>query len=317
MCVTHNGCITSLAYYFNNLFYVFNVFATENCPSTASQLHIPCLNFHGQSVDGSGQALSLPCLNGMWYIWHFTGNQMECDIYDTSLGIKFLLQVPNDSHKPFKTQILFIKSILEEWLLIKGLIQISHLLHKFLSLLLFNCLDARPIPPLNNVIIIHYEIIPRLLHIVQEQYSFDSGISSFCSFCTNLISISKLFAWIEPSPCFFTHRFERFRMGSTIMQVYMKHILDSFFHVDSKVRICALEIVGLVLHQGLVASWPGHWCCYSFWLISRHTQVCSFPRVFILIGSSQQTKPSMFAQFFMAHPCKHIHASTLKAAVFN
>ncbi|XP_061192495.1 nipped-B-like protein isoform X1 [Saccostrea echinata] len=41
-------------------------------------------------------------------------------------------------------------------------------------------------------------------------------------------------------------------MASTIMQVYLKHVLDSFFHSHSQVRLAALQVVVLVLQQGLV-----------------------------------------------------------------
>jgi len=42
------------------------------------------------------------------------------------------------------------------------------------------------------------------------------------------------------------------RMASTIIQVYLKQVLESFFHMQSQVRMCALEVVVLILRQGLV-----------------------------------------------------------------
>jgi len=42
------------------------------------------------------------------------------------------------------------------------------------------------------------------------------------------------------------------RMASTIIQVYLKQVLESFFHLQSQVRMCALEVVVLILRQGLV-----------------------------------------------------------------
>ena len=42
------------------------------------------------------------------------------------------------------------------------------------------------------------------------------------------------------------------RMASTIMQVYLRHVLDSFFHTHSQVRLAAIQVVVLVLQQGLV-----------------------------------------------------------------
>lgn len=41
-------------------------------------------------------------------------------------------------------------------------------------------------------------------------------------------------------------------MASTIMQVYLKHVLDSFFHSHTQVRLAAIQVVVLVLQQGLV-----------------------------------------------------------------
>jgi len=41
-------------------------------------------------------------------------------------------------------------------------------------------------------------------------------------------------------------------MASTIIQVYLKQVLESFFHLQSQVRMCALEVVVLILRQGLV-----------------------------------------------------------------
>ncbi|ESN96221.1 hypothetical protein HELRODRAFT_189155 [Helobdella robusta] len=41
-------------------------------------------------------------------------------------------------------------------------------------------------------------------------------------------------------------------MASTIIQVYLKQILESFFHLDQQVRMSALEVVVLILNQGLV-----------------------------------------------------------------
>lgn len=41
-------------------------------------------------------------------------------------------------------------------------------------------------------------------------------------------------------------------MASTIMQVYLKQVLESFFHHQSQVRLTALSVITLVLRQGLV-----------------------------------------------------------------
>ena len=41
-------------------------------------------------------------------------------------------------------------------------------------------------------------------------------------------------------------------MASTIIQVYLKQLLESFFHTDATVRMTALNVIELVLKQGLV-----------------------------------------------------------------
>lgn len=43
-----------------------------------------------------------------------------------------------------------------------------------------------------------------------------------------------------------------FRMASTIIQIYLKQVLESFFHVQAQVRLSALEVIILILRQGLV-----------------------------------------------------------------
>ena len=46
--------------------------------------------------------------------------------------------------------------------------------------------------------------------------------------------------------------FSPFRMASTIIQVYLKQLLEAFFHCQSQVRLAALNVTELVLRQGLV-----------------------------------------------------------------
>ena len=41
-------------------------------------------------------------------------------------------------------------------------------------------------------------------------------------------------------------------MASTIIQVYLKQLLESFFHAQAAVRMAALNVIVLVLRQGLV-----------------------------------------------------------------
>ncbi|XP_078657407.1 nipped-B-like protein A isoform X3 [Branchiostoma floridae x Branchiostoma belcheri] len=41
-------------------------------------------------------------------------------------------------------------------------------------------------------------------------------------------------------------------MGSSIMQIYLKHVMETFFHSQTSVRMAALHVIVLVLKQGLV-----------------------------------------------------------------
>ncbi|KAK2149555.1 hypothetical protein NP493_2962g00001 [Ridgeia piscesae] len=41
-------------------------------------------------------------------------------------------------------------------------------------------------------------------------------------------------------------------MASTIIQVYIKQILESFFHHHSQVKMIALGVITLILRQGLM-----------------------------------------------------------------
>ena len=41
-------------------------------------------------------------------------------------------------------------------------------------------------------------------------------------------------------------------MASTIIQVYLQQLLEAFFHTDAQVRMTALNVIELVLKQGLV-----------------------------------------------------------------
>lgn len=70
-------------------------------------------------------------------------------------------------------------------------------------------------------------------------------------------------------------------MSSSIMQIYLKQVLESFFHSQSTVRHFALSVIILTLSQGLVH--PVQVCSQSL----RHTH----PRlrheiIFFLIGST-------------------------------
>lgn len=41
-------------------------------------------------------------------------------------------------------------------------------------------------------------------------------------------------------------------MSSSIMQIYLKQVLESFFHTQSTVRHFALNVITLTLSQGLI-----------------------------------------------------------------
>lgn len=55
-----------------------------------------------------------------------------------------------------------------------------------------------------------------------------------------------------------------FRMASTVIQLYLKQVLESFFHSQSQVRMSALEVVVLVLRQGLVHPIQVSFCLKEF-----------------------------------------------------
>lgn len=41
-------------------------------------------------------------------------------------------------------------------------------------------------------------------------------------------------------------------MSSSIMQLYLKQVLEAFFHTQSSVRHFALNVIALTLNQGLI-----------------------------------------------------------------
>ena len=41
-------------------------------------------------------------------------------------------------------------------------------------------------------------------------------------------------------------------MASTVMQVYLKQVLETYFHAQTQIRIASLGVISLVLRQGLV-----------------------------------------------------------------
>ena len=42
------------------------------------------------------------------------------------------------------------------------------------------------------------------------------------------------------------------RTTSAFMQVMLKSILDTFFNADAMVRLAAVQVIGLILRQGLI-----------------------------------------------------------------
>lgn len=55
-------------------------------------------------------------------------------------------------------------------------------------------------------------------------------------------------------------------MSSSIMQIYLKQVLESFFHSQSTVRHFALNVITLTLNQGLIH--PVQVCSHS------HSSIC-------------------------------------------
>ena len=66
-------------------------------------------------------------------------------------------------------------------------------------------------------------------------------------------------------------------MASTIMQVYLKHVLEAFFTSRSLVRLDALNVIQLVLKQGLIHPVQvivGHKCTLKY----KHGLKHNYPR---------------------------------------
>lgn len=54
-------------------------------------------------------------------------------------------------------------------------------------------------------------------------------------------------------------------MASTVIQLYIKEILDAFLHYDVSVRRAALKVIQLILQQGLVHPVQVHFA--KFWIL--------------------------------------------------
>ncbi len=52
-------------------------------------------------------------------------------------------------------------------------------------------------------------------------------------------------------------------MSSSIMQLYLKQVLESFFHTQSSVRHFALNVIALTLSQGLIHPVQVHTPLYN------------------------------------------------------
>jgi len=54
-------------------------------------------------------------------------------------------------------------------------------------------------------------------------------------------------------------------MAGTVVQTYLKPALESYFHAEPQVRLCATEVAVTVLRQGLV----------HIAMVSMHTALCN------------------------------------------
>ena len=63
------------------------------------------------------------------------------------------------------------------------------------------------------------------------------------------------------------------RMASTVIQAYLKHLLDAFFHTDVQLRKMTLNVIELVLKQSLVC--PIQVC----WFLSRRKEYLPWRKV--------------------------------------
>lgn len=58
-------------------------------------------------------------------------------------------------------------------------------------------------------------------------------------------------------------------MSSSIMQLYLKQVLEAFFHTQSSVRHFALNVIALTLNQGLIH--PVQVCNCIIWAAILYT----------------------------------------------
>lgn len=90
------------------------------------------------------------------------------------------------------------------------------------------------------------------------------------------------------------------RMASTIIQIYLRQVLEAYFHGNHQVRQCASDVVVLVLKQGLIhplqvclasllpfsgsfCAWSTDWCSYPW---SR--KYCIVTRVHLPKGNTRE-----------------------------
>ena len=63
-------------------------------------------------------------------------------------------------------------------------------------------------------------------------------------------------------------------MAGTVVQLYLKPVLESYFHVETQVRLGAAEVAVIVLRQGLVHVAMVSMYCAVILLCFRHYYCC-------------------------------------------
>lgn len=58
-------------------------------------------------------------------------------------------------------------------------------------------------------------------------------------------------------------------MSSSIMQLYLKQVLEAFFHTQSSVRHFALNVIALTLNQGLIHPVQVYNCIFKFTILQN------------------------------------------------
>lgn len=71
-------------------------------------------------------------------------------------------------------------------------------------------------------------------------------------------------------------------MSSSIMQLYLKQVLESFFHTQSSVRHFALNVIALTLNQGLIHPVQVRIHCTNSPKISLKVSLVKYPCILFL-----------------------------------